>query len=142
MFDVVVVGGGPAGAATAGALARRGRTVALLERTAYEEPRVGETLGGEVGSLLEDLGAGGALLRGARAAVPFRAVHSAWGSDVLDERSSLVHPFGDGVHVNRAAFDASLCDWAEASGASVRRRTGTCTATRTAGGVGVVPARG
>jgi flavin-dependent dehydrogenase len=142
-FDVVVVGGGPAGAATAGALARRGRAVALLERTAYEESRVGETLGGEIGSLLGDLGAGDEL-RGwldARV-VPFRSVQAAWGSDVIEERSSLVHPFGDGVHVDRAAFDAKLCDWAESAGASVRRGMGTCTVETTTEGVRVVPAHG
>ena len=42
--DVVVVGGGPAGSAAAIGLARRGATVVVLERTRYEEQRVGETL--------------------------------------------------------------------------------------------------
>ena len=40
MFDVLIVGGGAAGLAAAGALARRGRRVALLER----QPRVGRKL--------------------------------------------------------------------------------------------------
>jgi flavin-dependent dehydrogenase len=116
--------------------------VALLERTAYEEPRVGETLGGEVGALLKDLGAGDELLGWLASAVPFRAVESAWSSDVIDERPSTAHPFGDGVHVDRASFDARLCGWAEECGASVRRRTGTCTVESTTDGVRVVPARG
>src|ERR1700758_457003 len=43
-LDVAVIGGGPAGCATAIALARRGLATALLERSRYDAPRVGETL--------------------------------------------------------------------------------------------------
>ncbi|HEX7637975.1 MAG TPA: FAD-dependent oxidoreductase, partial [Burkholderiaceae bacterium] len=42
--DVLVLGGGPAGCATALCLARQGHRVAVVERTRYEAPRVGETL--------------------------------------------------------------------------------------------------
>ena len=43
-FDAAVIGGGPAGASLAIALSRARRSVAVLERSGYEQPRIGETL--------------------------------------------------------------------------------------------------
>ncbi|HZR82035.1 MAG TPA: FAD-dependent oxidoreductase [Candidatus Binatia bacterium] len=42
-FDVAVVGGGPAGAATAGRLAQRGRRVVVLEREPFPRFHIGES---------------------------------------------------------------------------------------------------
>ena len=44
VLDVVVIGGGPAGAATAAELARRGRRVRVLEREQFPRFHVGESL--------------------------------------------------------------------------------------------------
>ena len=43
-FDVVVIGGGPAGASAAGILAQKGRRVAILERGNFPRYHVGESL--------------------------------------------------------------------------------------------------
>jgi flavin-dependent dehydrogenase len=141
-LDVAIVGGGPAGSAAAGALARRGFRVVLFERGSYDEPRVGETFGGEIGPLLAELGAADAMRDVLATQVPFVAVQSAWGSDVLEERASIVHPLGEGVHVDRARFDARLAEWARASGASVRLDAGTCVVDAGSAGTRVTPARG
>src|SRR5258708_38707376 len=55
-FDVVVAGGGPAGAVAALDLSRRGFRVALIEKSAYENPRVGETRPPEIRRPLTELG--------------------------------------------------------------------------------------
>ena len=55
-FDAVVVGAGPAGSATARWLALRGWRVALLERTRFEAPRIGESLAPNVQEPLHALG--------------------------------------------------------------------------------------
>jgi flavin-dependent dehydrogenase len=142
MYDVVVVGGGPAGLAVAGALRRRGRTVALFERTAYDSPRVGETLGAEAFPPLRSLGAWEAMEALVEEQVPLRAVLSAWGSDELVERHSMAHPLGEGRHVDRARFDAALADWAEREGVVVVRGAGGCGVERAGEGFRVAPGRG
>src|SRR4051794_40329576 len=54
--DVVVVGGGPAGAATAIACATRGKRVVLVERDVFARERPGETLHPGIEPLLTQLG--------------------------------------------------------------------------------------
>jgi flavin-dependent dehydrogenase len=142
MFDVVVVGGGPAGLSVAGALQLRGHSVALFERTTYGGPRPGETLGGETFSLLAALGAWKSVEELVARQVPFRAIHAAWGSSDLEERATLLNAYGEGRHVDRARFDEALVGWAESVGVSVRRDAGTCTAKAVPGGFRVDPTRG
>ncbi len=139
-FDVAVVGGGPAGSATAAMLARRGRRVALLERTRFEGVRAGETFGGEVEPLLRTLGAWDPLEAMER--LPFCSVRSAWGAPEASESSSISNPFGAGVHVDRAAFDALLARVAADAGASVRIGTGSCAVERAGRGFRVRSSRG
>lgn len=110
MHDVAVLGGGPAGSATALELARRGRDVVLLERSRFDGPRFGETLPPEINPLLRRLGAWDAF----RACGPLESpgTISAWGSPVADETDFVANPHGNGWHVDRNAFDAALCELA------------------------------
>jgi 2-polyprenyl-6-methoxyphenol hydroxylase-like FAD-dependent oxidoreductase len=140
-FDVAVIGGGPAGLAIAATLQRRGHRVVVLERAAYDAPRVGESFGGEVGPLLRALGAWDAMAEVLGAQVPRFVVRSAWGSSELVERSAMQFPHGHGWHVDRARFDGELARWAASIGVEVRTRTGTCTVVRD-GGIRVVPRHG
>src|SRR6476661_3472845 len=55
-WDVIVVGGGPAGAATANWCARQGLRVALLERARFPRHRPGETLPPGVEPIFGQLG--------------------------------------------------------------------------------------
>lgn len=55
-FDVAVVGGGPAGAALAIHLRKRGRCVALIEKETFPRYHIGESLTGECVPLLDELG--------------------------------------------------------------------------------------
>jgi flavin-dependent dehydrogenase len=140
IYDVAVIGCGPAGSAVAASLAKRGRSVVAFERSRFDTPRIGETFGGELQPLLEAIDAWDSFVE--MSPVPFRSVLSAWGSPELTERSSITHPFGDGFHVDRARFDELLARASEAAGASVRLGTGRCKVERTEHGFRVQPARG
>jgi flavin-dependent dehydrogenase len=117
--EVVVVGGGPAGAATALALARRGIGCTLLERSDYRSFRVGETLSATGVATLRKLGTDTEFLT--REHLPSFAIRSSWGSEALHERSALLTPTGLGFHLERRRFDRSLSEQCEAAGVEVRR---------------------
>jgi flavin-dependent dehydrogenase len=131
-FDVLVLGGGPAGNAAALALRRAGRSVAVLERSHYDNERVGETLAPEVGPALARLG-----VLDVMATVPGRTspgVVSLWGGDEAGETDFLFNPYGPGRHVDRSRFDAALADCAASAGATVVRGAVPASAEPIAGG--------
>ncbi|HJW34594.1 MAG TPA: FAD-dependent monooxygenase [Holophagaceae bacterium] len=122
MLDLAILGGGPAGLALAGAVARQGWSVAVFEREALTPFKAGETLGPALRPALEQLGAWEAFL--GLPTVPFRSVRSAWGSPDLHTRDALVHPLGEGWHVDRTAFERMLDAVARAQGARIHRGGG------------------
>lgn len=137
--DVVVVGGGPAGAATAIACAQRGLSVVLLERDPPGSERPGETLHPGVEPLLAQLGVADRLaeVTGAR----HTGIWIEWGGQRRFE------PFGSdadgpwsGFQVWRADFDALLLTRARELGVDVRQP---CAVTEVLpGGGGVVTEHG
>jgi flavin-dependent dehydrogenase len=141
-YDVVVMGGGPAGLAVAGLLAREGHAVAVLERNDYRASRVGETFGGEIAPLLDAIGAGEAMRELLGGQVRFQCIRSAWGSDELAEHDSILHPLGAGVHVDRARFDERLAGWARSLGVAVHAGVGRSAVARAGDEVVVTPQRG
>jgi flavin-dependent dehydrogenase len=115
--DVAVVGAGPAGSATARRLALRGRTVALIERTQFDTPRVGESLAPDVQPLLLNLGVWDAFL--SLRPAPSHGTRAFWGDKMPLVHSHLISPWGCGWHVERCAFDRMLAEAAERVGATL-----------------------
>jgi flavin-dependent dehydrogenase len=116
--DVLVLGGGPAGAATALALARGGRSVAVVTRSGGSRPRIGETVPPTVIRPLVRLGLWRDFRRDGHVEVPGTVVR--WGSDRPYENEAILNAYGCGWHLDRGRFDTMLIGAARAAGAQVR----------------------
>ncbi|HEX8907414.1 MAG TPA: FAD-dependent monooxygenase, partial [Longimicrobiaceae bacterium] len=118
--DVAVVGGGPGGCAAALMLRRHapGLTVALLEASRYQGPRIGETLPPPASAVLEHLGVWDAFQ--AQHHHPAYGTAAAWGGEVPHEHDFLFGIRDVGWHLDRGRFDAMLAAEASARGADLR----------------------
>ena len=137
-WDVIVVGAGPAGSATARLLAKAGARVLLLDRARFpREKPCSEYLSPESTRVLERLGA--EVLDAVAAAAPARLTGM-----------KVVAPSGTGVvgrfdtfsfALPRTTFDSVLRDAAEAAGAEVRESVKVEELVYEGGAVGGVVAR-
>lgn len=119
LYDVAIIGGGPAGTATAIALSRAGQSVALLERSNYDQVRIGETLPPIARIPLTGLGVWDRFIEQEHAPSP--ATVSAWGQAELEENHFIFNPHGHGWHLDRQRFDEMLAASASEAGADVFR---------------------
>jgi menaquinone-9 beta-reductase len=111
--DLAVIGGGPAGAAAAIALAAAGRSVVVLERSPAPVDKVcGEFLSSETLAALVALGLDPAAL----GASPIRRVLLATGSRAAEAALPFL-----AAGLSRRTLDGALLARAEAAGAEVRR---------------------
>ena len=113
-YDVIVVGGGPAGAAVARRLAALGHAVALAEGARYPRPHVGVSLSPAVLPLLDAMGA-----RPAIEAAYFKPSNRTmiwWSESVPMIREATSEA---GLHVDRGRFDMLLLGHAAAAGVTV-----------------------
>jgi flavin-dependent dehydrogenase len=118
---VVVIGGGPAGSTAARILAEGNVPTVLVEGSASDVWKVGETLPPSARATLEGLGAWERFL----ADDHLRAFGtcSAWGSERLKARDFLFDPYGTGWHLDRGQFDQTLRDAAASAGVECRPST-------------------
>jgi len=107
-YDVVVVGGGPAGTTASGLLSKWGRRVLLLEKEKFPRYHIGESLVPGVMPVIEDLGATQILEE--LGAIRKYGISLLWGDnpEPWTVRFDEVCPFPYTYEVKRAEFDNLL----------------------------------
>jgi Dehydrogenases (flavoproteins) len=115
--EVAIVGGGPAGAAAALALAQRGIEALLLESTHYDTVRIGETVPPAIQQPLTQLGVWHHFME--TAPNPSYANQSVWGTAEIQHHDFILNPYGSGWHLDRGRFDSMLAEAARQRGVRV-----------------------
>lgn len=121
VFDLGIIGAGPAGSAAAIRAAHAGKSVLLLDRCDFTKSRPGEHLSGaalgplaEIGWHPEDH---------PKIAAPVTTLLSSWFGDVVLQKQALQDPYGLGYSIERPAFEKSLHQLAIDAGVTVLQKT-------------------
>jgi geranylgeranyl reductase family protein len=121
--DVLVIGGGPAGASAAFSLARLGVNVTLVDRAHFPRPKpCAEYLSPEASRILDDMGALNAVEETGAARLRGIIVRAPNGAEIHGEfiAEHAYRPFRDrGLSVRREVLDHILLDRARAAGVEV-----------------------
>lgn len=124
--DVLVVGGGPAGAASAALLAALGHKVLVAERSSFPRDKAcAEYMSPETVRMLNRLGALAALERAGAIAVAGTSVTAARGNALHGRFAGAPTPpwRTTGLSVSRRVLDSVLADVAREAGATLVERT-------------------
>ncbi|NEO54432.1 MAG: NAD(P)/FAD-dependent oxidoreductase [Okeania sp. SIO3B5] len=114
-YDVAIIGGGPAGSATALALKQQGISkILVVESGRYETIRIGESIPPDTRILLDELGILEDFLQ-EKHETCFGSC-SSWGNDELGYNDFLFNPYGNGWHLDRRRFNAFLAQKAMEKG--------------------------
>src|SRR5215475_1887738 len=124
-YDVIVIGGGPAGSTVASILSREGRKVVLFEKEQFPRHHIGESLMTDTYWTFQRMG----FLEKLKAS-PFTVKYSVQFANSAGRESRPFYFFEANHHesavtwqVTRSVFDQMLIEHAEEQGAQVHQRT-------------------
>lgn len=120
-YDVIVVGAGPAGSATAGLLARAGARVALLDKSAFPRDKAcGEYTSPQTGTVIARIGADAFVERARPRRLTAMRVYAPNGAFACMDYAA--QGAGAVLATPRLRLDAALVEYAVAGGAALRER--------------------
>lgn len=139
IWDVIVIGGGPAGSTAATFLAKAGKRVLVLEKEKFPRFHIGESLLPYNRRIFDELGVWEKL---AAAGFPIKRGAQFWMGDAsrhnrLDFSQGSFTQCPTAIQVERAEFDKILLDHARDCGAEIREETLVTKQETTAEGVSV-----
>jgi flavin-dependent dehydrogenase len=107
--DILVAGAGPAGSVAALELARAGLSVLVADRLGPAPSKIGETLPGAAIRLLHRLELGSiAQTNDVTGHCHVGGTLTAWDSATMIASDAMADPYGAGIRLDRARFDAAL----------------------------------
>lgn len=117
--NILIVGGGPAGLATAISLTQRGLESTILETNGIKYEKLGETLSPSILPLLKVLGADHLLNDPEH--LPCYGNYFNWGMDVMQEKYFMPTTTGHGWHLQRSHFENELMKVTQHQGVTISR---------------------
>ena len=120
-IKIGIIGGGPAGIATAIKLKQNNYEVVIFEASNYDKVTVGEHLASEAIHEFKKLKIPENLLT--NNSIPCTEVKSVWGSSKMYHNESIFNPFGNGYILSRPNFDADLLTYCSEIGIETNKGT-------------------
>lgn len=106
-FDVLIIGGGPAGTATGLTILKKpGVSVGIIEQSNYSDPRIGEVLSPGMRNMLEYFDVWETFQQ--QNTLDAFSSSSFWGTEEVSVTDYLFTVHGSGWHLDRVAFDKML----------------------------------
>ncbi len=122
-YDTIalIAGGGPAGSSAAIKLTTSNIPTVLVEKSNYNNTRIGEMLSPNAKPILSELGIFEDFTK--RNHLISRGIRSFWGSNEDYIKEFIFNPYGYGWHLYRKEFDSDLARSAEARSCSILKQT-------------------
>lgn len=131
-LKIGIIGGGPAGVATAIRLKQHNFSVVLFEASTPDQITIGEHLAAEALHEFKKLEIPETILT--KHSIPCSEVQNAWGKENIHYNESIFNPFGDGYILSRPNFDNALLNYLQELGIDIRFQTRISKVSRTENG--------